>query len=180
MASTVNQFRRTAILVVVRHRDPLLRLGVLAPLRDDDRFSVHANDTAEPVGTVADVVVADHESGMAFAAATHHEDYPPRVMIVTHRDGEADIRQALSLGEQGYLLATLHRAENVDDATWGDYVFMRKNTKGWFWEQWQHTAACRKVFAVKRNTATYEIAGTWTLAEGKALFLADMAKEQTV
>ena len=70
--------------------------------------------------------------------------------------------------------------EAVDDATWGDYVFMRRNTKGWFWEQWQHTAACRKVFAVKRNTATYEIAGTWTLAEGKALFLADMAKAQTL
>ncbi|UUZ64844.1 sarcosine oxidase subunit delta [Polaromonas sp. P1-6] len=68
--------------------------------------------------------------------------------------------------------------EAVDDATWGDYVFMRKNTKGWFWEQWQHTAACRKVFAVKRNTATYEIVGSWTLAEGKALFLADQAEEQ--
>jgi sarcosine oxidase subunit delta len=65
--------------------------------------------------------------------------------------------------------------EAVDDATWGDYVFMRRNPKGWFWEQWQHTAACRKVFAVKRNTATYEIAGSWTLAEGKALFEADMA-----
>jgi sarcosine oxidase subunit delta len=33
------------------------------------------------------------------------------------------------------------------------------------------------VFAVKRNTATYEIAGSWTLAEGKALFLADQAEE---
>ena len=65
--------------------------------------------------------------------------------------------------------------EAVDDATWGDYVFMRRNPKGWFWEQWQHTAACRKVFAVKRNTATYEVAGSWTLAEGKPLFEADMA-----
>jgi len=111
MPSTVNQFRRTAIVVVVRHRDPLLRMGVLAALRDDGRFSVHADDTAEPVGTVADVVVADHESGMAFAAATRHEDLPPRVMIVTHRDGEADIRQALSRGVQGYLLV----GSSVDD-----------------------------------------------------------------
>ena len=28
-----------------------------------------------------------------------------------------------------------------------------------------------KVFAVKRNTVSYEIAGTWTLAEGKELYL---------
>jgi sarcosine oxidase subunit delta len=70
------------------------------------------------------------------------------------------------------------RPETVDDATWGDYVFMRKNTKGWFWEQWQHNA-CRKVLAVKRNTATYEVAGSWTLADGKPLFTHDMAQEQS-
>ncbi|NLR74373.1 MULTISPECIES: sarcosine oxidase subunit delta [Leeia] len=61
--------------------------------------------------------------------------------------------------------------EAVDDATWGDYVFMRKNPKGWHWEQWQHTGGCRKVFAVKRSTITHEIAGCWTLAEAKPLYL---------
>jgi len=67
-------------------------------------------------------------------------------------------------------------SENVSDAVWGDYLFMRRNTKGWFWEQWQHTAACRKVFAVKRHTASYEIAGSWTLAEAKPLFLKAVAE----
>ena len=66
--------------------------------------------------------------------------------------------------------------ENVSDAVWGDYLFMRRNTKGWFWEQWQHTAACRKVFAVKRHTASYEIAGSFTLAEAKPMFLKDVAE----
>jgi sarcosine oxidase subunit delta len=33
------------------------------------------------------------------------------------------------------------------------------------------------VFAVKRNTATYEVAGSWTLLEGKPLFLADKNAE---
>jgi sarcosine oxidase subunit delta len=65
--------------------------------------------------------------------------------------------------------------DQVDDATWGDYVFMRRNVKGWFWEQWQHSGGCRKVFAVKRHTASYVIAGSWTLAEGKPLYLADLA-----
>ncbi|MFS2032566.1 sarcosine oxidase subunit delta [Polaromonas sp. CT11-55] len=92
--------------------------------------------------------------------------------------GETRDEEEFSNAGEAYIPRPL-QPEAVDDATWGDYVFMRRNTKGWFWEQWQHTAACRKVFAVKRNTATYEIAGTWTLAEGKALFLADMAKEQT-
>lgn len=57
--------------------------------------------------------------------------------------------------------------EQVDDATWADYLFMRRNTKGWFLEQWQHSAGCRKVFVVKRNTASYQIAGSWTLEEAK-------------
>jgi sarcosine oxidase, subunit delta len=56
----------------------------------------------------------------------------------------------------------------VDDVAWGDYLFMRTNTRGWLMEQWMHTSGCRKVFAVKRHTASYAIAGTWTLAEGKA------------
>ena len=67
--------------------------------------------------------------------------------------------------------------DKVDDAAWGDYVFMRRNTKGWFWEQWQHTAACRKVFAVRRNTASYEISGSWTLQDGKPLFEAETQGE---
>ncbi len=64
--------------------------------------------------------------------------------------------------------------EQVDDATWGDYVFMKRNPKGWYWEQWQHVAGCRKVFVVRRNTLSYHIDGAWTLAEGKPLFEAEM------
>jgi sarcosine oxidase, subunit delta len=67
------------------------------------------------------------------------------------------------------------KPETATDAEWGDYVFMRKNPKGWHWEQWLHSAGCRKVFAVKRNTATHEIAGSWTLAEGKRVYLEEQA-----
>ena len=66
--------------------------------------------------------------------------------------------------------------ETVSDAVWGDYLFMRRNPKGWAWEQWQHTAGCRKVFAVKRHTVSYEIAGSWTLAEAKPMFEKDVAE----
>lgn len=67
-------------------------------------------------------------------------------------------------------------AEGVSDAVWGDYLFMRRNPKGWAWEQWHHTAGCRKVFAVKRHTASYVIAGSWTLTEAKPMFLKDVAE----
>jgi sarcosine oxidase, subunit delta len=61
----------------------------------------------------------------------------------------------------------------VDDRTWGEYVFMRRNPKGWHWEQWQHSAGCRKVFVAKRHTGSYEVAGSWTLGEGRAIFAAE-------
>ncbi len=89
--------------------------------------------------------------------------------------GEARDEEEFSPAGEAFI-ARPPEPESVDDATWGDYVFMRKNTKGWYWEQWLHSAACRKFFAVKRNTASYEIAGSWTLAEGRALYLAELAE----
>ncbi len=75
-------------------------------------------------------------------------------------------------------IARPEKPEEVDDAAWGDYLFMRRNPKGWFWEQWQHSAACRKVFAVRRHTATYEIDGCWTLQDAKPLFVAETQGHQ--
>lgn len=45
----------------------------------------------------------------------------------------------------------------ASEAEWGDYVFKRTNTKGFFWEQWSHSAGCRKYFLVERSTITNEI-----------------------
>jgi len=58
--------------------------------------------------------------------------------------------------------------DTVDDDTWADYLFMRKNDLGWHWEMWYHASGCRKFFVAKRSTLTYEFAGTWKLAEAKA------------
>ncbi len=63
--------------------------------------------------------------------------------------------------------------EAVDDAAWGDYLFMRKNLKGWHWEMWSHASGCRKIFVVKRHTGTHTIAGSWTLAEGRKVYDAE-------
>ncbi|MGE3231222.1 MAG: sarcosine oxidase subunit delta [Hyphomicrobium sp.] len=63
--------------------------------------------------------------------------------------------------------------DTTDDAAWGDYLFMRKNPKGWHWEMWSHATGCRKFIVVKRHTATHAIAGAWTLAEGRKVYDAE-------
>lgn len=121
MATTLKVSHRTAIVVVVRHRDPLLRLGVVAALRDDGRFSVHTDDdaalhTGAAMGAAetADVVIADLETGESFVESTRHRHHPPRVMVLTHRDGETDIQRALSRGVLGYLLTGCGLGDIID------------------------------------------------------------------
>lgn len=116
MASTLKASHRTSIVVAVRHRDPLLRLGVVAALRNDSRFSVHADEDPAPAGATcrADVVISDHEAGVALAEATRHRNHPPRVMVLTHRDGETDIRQALASGVLGYQLVGCSPGDVID------------------------------------------------------------------
>ena len=53
----------------------------------------------------------------------------------------------------------------LTDAEWGDYLFMRKNPKGRHLEQWGHAFGCRRWFNVERDTATYEIAGSYKPGE---------------
>jgi len=61
--------------------------------------------------------------------------------------GEADIRRPAL-------------PQTLSDEAWADYLFMRKNTRGWHRELWNHSQGCRQWFVVKRNTLTYEIAGS--------------------
>jgi sarcosine oxidase subunit delta len=67
--------------------------------------------------------------------------------------------------------------ENETDETWGDYLFMKKNPKGWHWEMWGHTTGCRKFFVMKRNTANHAIDGIWTLAEARSAYESEMTSK---
>ena len=44
----------------------------------------------------------------------------------------------------------------LDDAEWADYLFFRKNPRGWHHEQWCHSFGCRRWFNAVRDTVTYE------------------------
>jgi sarcosine oxidase, subunit delta len=45
----------------------------------------------------------------------------------------------------------------LDDAAWSEYLFFRRNPKGWYRERWVHTSGCRQWFTVDRHTVTYEV-----------------------
>jgi len=55
--------------------------------------------------------------------------------------------------------------ESIGDGEWADYVFLRSNTKGVFFERWVHTHGCRRWFNVARNTVTYEILAVYAMGE---------------
>ena len=51
----------------------------------------------------------------------------------------------------------------LNDAQWGDYVFMRKNIRGVQHEQWCHDAGCGKWFNALRDSVTYRIVETYRI-----------------
>jgi heterotetrameric sarcosine oxidase delta subunit len=55
----------------------------------------------------------------------------------------------------------------LSDAEYAQYLFMRKNPKGWHYERWNHVAGCRRWFNALRHTVTHEIAATYKPGEKK-------------
>jgi len=54
-------------------------------------------------------------------------------------------------------------SEQMSDAEWAEFLFMRTNRKGVFAERWNHAAGCRQWFNVLRNTATDEILAVYPM-----------------
>lgn len=55
-----------------------------------------------------------------------------------------------------------HRTRPADpatlsDAQWADFLFMRRNEKGWHAERWNHAHGCRRWFNLERHTVTNAI-----------------------
>ena len=60
-------------------------------------------------------------------------------------------------------------SKEIGDREWGEYVFIRANPKGLFYERWVHTHGCRKWFNCVRDTSTDEILVTYKLDEKKPI-----------
>lgn len=64
--------------------------------------------------------------------------------------------------------AHLPRPQDPDacsDQEWGEYLFFRDNPRGPMRELWVHSAGCGKYFNIFRNTASYEIYGSYRIGE---------------
>ena len=55
--------------------------------------------------------------------------------------------------------------QSISDEEWGQYLFHRKNIKGAHREMWYHSAGCRKIINVIRNTVTYQIEKVYKIDE---------------
>ena len=55
--------------------------------------------------------------------------------------------------------------DELSDAEWADYLFMRTNPKGAHREQWCHSAGCGRWFNVVRDTVSYEITAVYRVGE---------------
>ena len=99
--------RRSTVFVM--QRDPLLRVGLVAALREQAHLDVVVElDAAGPGAPAIDVVVADYEQGMGLAQLGTRPPSPQlacaKILVVTGNDREADVRRAIEAGIHGYLL----------------------------------------------------------------------------
>ena len=76
----------------------------------------------------------------------------PRDEIEFHYGGEAHIARPAEPAA-------------LDDTTWADYLFMRRNPKGPFAERWVHNAGCRRWFNLLRDTATHRILAVYKIGD---------------
>jgi DNA-binding NarL/FixJ family response regulator len=94
---------------LARHNDPLLAAGINAALMSAPGIEVVIVSDKSSFPD-ADVVIGDYESGMAWANHLRRRSSPlrrlPGVVVVTSRDSEADVRNALQAGVGGYLLGS--------------------------------------------------------------------------
>ncbi len=56
-------------------------------------------------------------------------------------------------------------SKEISDHEWGEYVFVRANPKGIFYERCVHSHGCRKWFNCVRDTSTDEILEVYKLTD---------------
>jgi sarcosine oxidase subunit delta len=56
-------------------------------------------------------------------------------------------------------------AQEVDDAKWAKYLYIRDNPRGWLYERWGHRSGCGEWFNLMRHTRTHEIVGPFNILD---------------
>ncbi len=87
--------------VGIRHSSPLVSAGVHRVLGDEPDLVVHRDPPPEGL----DVLITDHRAAiLLLETRSRGAPRPPPLLVVTPTQRESDVRHALELGVQGYLL----------------------------------------------------------------------------
>jgi len=115
-ASAASAPRIAGLAVRICHEDAVVQAGLVALVEREPDIDVHAGANHE--GDAADVIVADYAYALSLLAATATPETSaqssPRVIIVTRRDKEGQVVQAIHSGVQGYLLQDASPLELID------------------------------------------------------------------
>ena len=74
--------------------------------------------------------------------------------------------EEFSCGGEAHIVRPLN-SEDMDDAAWGDYVFMRRNEKGVHYERWRHAHGCGRWFNAARSTRSHEFLAVYRVGDDK-------------
>lgn len=125
--------------VRVRHGDPLVLAGLVALIDLEPGLHVQAGSTSDE-GAV-DVVVADHACALSLLAGASDPSgaagglRAPRVIVVTRRDKEGQVMQAIASGACGYVRQDadpVELMEAIRQVARGGPLYLCKRTKTLF------------------------------------------------
>jgi DNA-binding NarL/FixJ family response regulator len=108
--------------LLVAYPDPLLRAGLVAALRQHPAFETFVDDAEAAVAELPriDVVITDYDKAMHLAQSVlpaHDALSAARILILTTRDREVEIRRAIEAGIHGYIVLGGPLDELIDGAS---------------------------------------------------------------
>lgn len=92
--------------VHIMHAEPVMTAGLMSLLAEAGEFVLTAHGRQPQGQHQAHVLVADYDSGLALARQLPADRFgqSARVLVVTQRDKEWEVRTAMDAGVHGYLL----------------------------------------------------------------------------
>jgi len=105
--AAASKSRGKQVNVVICHAAPIVRAGLAALLKTAKDMHVAEANADEARQSCADVIILDYLGALYYLdqyAADCLSGASPRVLIVTQRDREWEVRRAITAGAHGYLL----------------------------------------------------------------------------